>query len=385
MGFMEWLSRTMVIERAVGVLTYFIVVIYIFRAIKYKNDLSAKRALNIGLIILVFFSFICIPAESADLSRIREMTSSWGAMPFISFLGRYFFASSTPIGYLLYFLSAKIGIPGLLPAFCALIFYLNSFHIFRTLLDSNDYSRRSIAYAFLLFMSAGSFYEVISGVRCFMAFSLVMRFIFDEIYFDKTIIEHIIFFTIAALTHPAAIVLIILWLIYYTIFSRKKNRAHTIVNIITVLIFVFIGIRYGNVFIDEMVRKGTAFISSSESYSYYWEYIIGTLQLFVGLYILFTRRKYMRHNKTKMKDFAVLTGILYTLVIVLCFEYNIFHRYITAASFIFIPVVTETLTTYENEGWDRKCYVTIQLVTYLILPIACIRGNLSGFKYFLFT
>lgn len=385
MFFFEWLSRTMLIERAVGVLTYFIVVIYVFRAIKYRDTLSAKRALNIGLIILVIISFFCIPAESADLSRIREMTVSWGSMPFNSFFGRYFSASSTPIGYLLYFLSAKIGIPGLLPAFCAFIFYLNSFHIFRIILDSNDYSRRSMAYAFLLFMSAGSFYEVISGVRCFMVFSIVMRCIFDEIYFDKTIFRHIIFFVIAALTHSAAIVLIIIWLIYYTLFSRKTNIAHTVVNIFTIIVFVIIGIRYGNVFIDEMIRKGTAFISSNESYSYFWEYIIGILQLFVGLYILFTRRKYMKHNKTKIKDFSILTSILYTLVIVLCFEYNIFHRYLTAASFIFIPVVTETLTTYENEGWNRKCYVTIQLATYLIFTIACVRGNLSGFKYLLFT
>ena len=377
----EWLSRTMLIERAIGVITYCLVVVYVFRAFKYKTSSNVKRSLNHAIILFAIISFFCIPAKSADLTRIREMTNLWGTLPINYFFKRYFITSTTPMGFFLYYVFAKIGVSGLLPAFCSFVFYLNSFHIFKSLLDSNEYSRRSLSYAFLLFMSAGSFYEVISGVRCFMTFSIVLRFIFDEIYFNKPIFKHIIFYVIAALIHPAATVLIIVWLVYYIIFIKKKLNFHTIFNILTIFLFIVIGLRYGNVFIDEMVRKGSAFISSGDSYTYIWEYIIGVLQLFTGIYILFMRTKYMRHQNYLFNQFAGFLTVIYSLVVILCFEYNIFHRYLTAASFLQVPVLVETLTIYEKEHWKNRCYVFIQLMSYLIFLIACLRGNLSGFKY----
>lgn len=127
------------------------------------------------------------------------MISGWGSLSVKDFFDEILLRSSVPCAYLLYYLIAKIGVQGLLPAFCALIFYGNSFHIFKILINEDIYSHKAIAYSFLAFMSSGALLEVISDVRCFVAFSIVMRFIFDEIFQGKTIFKHLIFFVVAAL------------------------------------------------------------------------------------------------------------------------------------------------------------------------------------------
>ena len=126
MGILDWLAQTMLVERLIGILSYLGIVIYVFKTIKYKNNKKIKKSFNKALIVLTIISFFYIPGNDADLVRIREMISGWGSLSVKDFFDEILLRSSVPCAYLLYYLIAKIGVQGLLPAFCALIFYGNS-------------------------------------------------------------------------------------------------------------------------------------------------------------------------------------------------------------------------------------------------------------------
>ena len=384
MGILDWLAQTMLVERLIGILSYLGIVIYVFKTIKYKNNKKIKKSFNKALIVLTIISFFYIPGNDADLVRIREMISGWGSLSVKDFFDEILLRSSVPCAYLLYYLIAKIGVQGLLPAFCALIFYGNSFHIFKILINEDIYSHKAIAYSFLAFMSSGALLEVISDVRCFVAFSIVMRFIFDEIFQGKTIFKHLIFFVVAALVHPAAIVAILIWYVYYLVISKKNGWIKTLCNVFTVVFFMGIAIYFGSSYITEMYNKASAFIKGSNTYSYFWEYIIGILQVILFIYILNNRRHIVNIKvDQKIKELSKLAWIFLIIVITLFSEYNIFHRFITASSFLMIPVMAEALSVCEKERIHGVKYKVVQILSYIILIIACTRGTLCGFKYFL--
>lgn len=358
----------MLTERVMGVLSYCFVVFIGYMFIKRKR---VALGLSICLVLLVVLAFFYIPSEDADLYRIRNMTANWGDYSLEDILRDKILKSSVPVAHFIYFIVAKIGVAGVLPAFAAFVFFGNAFHIFKHIAREKRYSSDAIAVTFLLFMSSGAFLEVISGIRCFMAISIIARFAYDEVTSKNLSLLYLPFYLIASLMHSAALMLTIIWLTFTVFRSRKLSIIKLFINLITVLSVVTVSIILGFDYISSMIDKAELFLNN-EVYSYIWEYIIGALQLIIYILILIKSRKKMH------SDFIGFSILMVIIVLCFCFEYNIFHRFIAAVSFFMIPVSVHT-----DDGQSGIKLKDIFLWALIILFIACTRGNLCGFKFIL--
>lgn len=381
----ELIRSTMLIERTLGVLAYCLVVaLGVYFIMRKKVVLG----LNICLVLIGILAFFYVPSESADLFRIRDMTKNWGKMPFSTFMSQKFFAKEYPLGLLLYYLTAQIGVAGLLPAFAALVFFGNAFHIFKTLDGENrnayaaKYNYNAVAIAFLLFMCSGAFLEVVSGIRSFMAFSIVMRFAFDEIKEKRICFIYLPFYVVASLIHPAALALSVIWILYSVYRSYKLSKRQFIFNIVFVAVCVLVAVIVGRRYVFAVFDKLKEFITG-EIYSYIWEYLIGAMQMVLYVYLI---NKYVtaKVKKRQIDDFMIFPIIISVMVICMCFEYNTFHRFITALSFFMIPVSVATCNKNDVCLYGFRKGVNLKFVCYLalfVLLTACVRGNLCAYKF----
>ncbi len=379
----SWLDQTMIIERLFGVGLYSLVMSFFYVQVRGSNSVKAvNKHFNWYLLVIVIMGFAFIPAASADIYRWRQIADGWMSYSLTDFFIVRVITSDTPLGYLMIYLCQKTGINGILPGLCALIFYANTFHIFKETYKREGSYSSSIAVSLLFFMAAGSFLEVISGVRCFVAFSIVTRCIFDEIICSKSMLKSIVPYIAAVLMHTAVLPLIAIRLIAL-LFEKKTSILHRITNILALILTCFLAFRYGNDYIDASLTKASNFIyGASTHYSYIWEYIIGSIQyLVIGIVIINYYRRY-RHIKKEYDDICRIMVILAVLEIALVISYSIFHRFLVVSSMLCIPIMSFEIDQRMKEG--RISYSrNIIIVSLLILFLACVRGNLCGYKFFL--
>ena len=76
---------------------------------------------------------------------------------------------------------------------------------------------------------------------------------------------------------------------------------------------------------------------------------------------------------------------MYTIIVGICafvYVYSIFQRYTVFISIVSIPVLMKSINTAQ-ENKDVKYISALFTLAILILVIACVRGNLSGLKFFI--
>ena len=378
-----YFQSTMLIERLVGVGIYAITLGYFFNKIQHARSSQAiTRYLNHYLIVLCIMAFFYIPGQAADLYRWRRLSEPWMNESLLQFLSHRFISSTTPIGILLIYLCQKTGINGLLPMVCAFGFFSNAFHIIKSESMRENRSPDSIAVYLLFSMSSGRFLEVISGVRCMLAFSIVFRFIYDEIYENRTMLRSVPFYGIAALIHTSAIPLIVIRLIC-SLFEKKRTVFNSLLNSAIAVGTFIVGIRIGGDYIDAMFTKANSYITSN-SYSYRWEYIIVILSMSVVVATIWNLKK--NNPKGFNEEKSIIRFLLILLIgeIATITTYSFFHRFAAVTIFLSAPVILTYLNVEnENKRWkSRKRIVAISLI---VLLLACVRGNLCGYKFFLLT
>ena len=377
----SYLRSTMLIERIFGVGIYVIVLCYFYlRVQSAKSAESIKRYLNHYLIVLCIMAFFYIPSSTADLFRWRLLAEPWKKASFSWFLKNRLATNATPLGYLLVYLCQITGINGLLPMFSALGFFGNLFHIISREAVREKRNPDSVAVTLLYVMSSGVFLEVISGIRCMLAFSIVLRFVYDEMYEGKSLLRSLPFYLIAVLLHNAAIPLIGIRLIC-SIFEKRKSVFLTITNIIVAVSTFVLAVKLGNDYIDAAFAKADTY-TSHNVYSNIWEYIIASLGLLLLSGCLLSFRKRYPEGWTNAKKstryfFIILVGLILFLG-----TYSIFHRFFIACIIISAPVIMAFLDL-EHMNERRRSRQLIVLISILILFIACTRGNLCGYKFFL--
>lgn len=376
----DYLNRTMLVERATGVLSYCIIVIVTY--IRIKKSTSAKQLshiLNICTLALGILAYFYIPAQQADLYRWLKISENWKALPFYDFAKKYLSNNSTPLAYLIMYFCAQTRYSGLLPAICALTFYHNSFLILKDIQmpsDINDY-KENVSTSFFLFMASGAFLEVISGVRCFVAFSFIARSFYFEIYRKRSIVKSIPFYIIAALIHNAVIPIIGIRLLYFA-FQRFENNRKRLINLIAAFFLVIIALSVGYTYIGYAFNKANNYIFG-DSYSYFWEYIIGVLQWLIIIYINSTIKK-QKNDSLQIRNVISINSLFLAVEALLFFEYNIFHRMMLLSSLLCLPNVVELQKQNKN---NNEVITNILTSSWIVLLLACARGNLCGFKFFL--
>ena len=375
------LTSTMLLERLAGVGVYALSLGYFYNKIQHaRSAQSIARYLNHYLILLCIMAFFYIPGTSADIYRWRNLAEPWKNVSFSWFWNNRVLQSRTPLGYLLIYSCQMTGINGLLPMVCALGFFGNVFHIIKCESEKENRSPDSIAVVLLFFMSSGVFLEVISGIRCMLSFSIVLRCVYDEIYDNKGFIRHIPFYIMAGLLHNAALPLIGLRLISM-LFEGKKTKVLTFINAIAAVITAVLAIRFGNDYIDAAFNKANSY-TTRNVYSYSWEYIIAGMGLIVLAWTLWKfKNRYPYQWKNEKAGLRYLLPLLIGDVVFVG-TYSIFHRYFTALTITSIPILLCFLNMEEKNGLVGARKLLVQM-SILILLLACVRGNLCGYKFFL--
>ncbi len=376
----DFLSSTMLLERLAGVGLYVLVLGYYYNKVKYAEYKQIPKYLNHYLIILCIMAFLYIPGTSADLYRWRELADPWKYTSLSWFWEKRIIPSRTPLGYLLIYTCQMTGVDGLLPMVCAFGFFGSFFHILKCEIRREGRSQESIAIAMLFIMCSGVFLEVISGIRCLLSFAIALRCVYDELFEKKGFIKHIPFYIIASLLHNAALPLVGIRLMCM-LFEKKRNLILTEINILSVVVITYLTITLGDDYIDSAFAKANLY-TSKNIYTNIWEYAISTLGLLTLLWILWKYKK--RYCDQWQNDMIGLRYILLTLAGDICFirTYTIFHRYCIAALIISIPVLLSFLDV-EGEIELYKSRKILVVISLLILCVACVRGNLSGYKFFL--
>lgn len=376
----DFIQSTMLIERLIGVCTYILTLGYFFNKIKKASSVKIiNKNLNYYLITLCLLAFFYIPGESADLTRWREMSEVWSNFDFEWFWEHRIQTSSVPAGYLLVYLCQSTGINGILPMICAFGFFGNIFHMLKNEAKRENVNSDSVALTLFFVMSTGFFLEAISGVRCMLAFSIVIRCAYDEMRLNKNIIYNIFFYIFAVLLHNAAMPLTGMRFICL-LFEKKKKPVWTIINFLIALGSILLALRLGNDYIDAALEKATLYMSQN-TYSYIWEYIIASIGILLILYVLYKLKKRypMEWIRTKAPARYLLLNLVYTLFFFNV--YSIFHRFFSASLICSIPIIIEFFSC-EYAKQRYKMRFSVVLVLLIILLLASIRGNLSGYKFF---
>lgn len=378
-SFDKFLQSTMLIERFVSVLCYALALGYFYNKIRRAATPQAiSRYLNQYLVVLCIMAFFYIPSASADLFRWRELSEPWKYNGFEWFWSNRVLTSRVPLGHLFIYLCQITDIDGLLPMLCALGFFGNLFHIIKCESLRQNRSSDSVALALLFVMCTGEFLAVISGVRYLLACSIVFRSVYDEMYGNKSMLRSIPFYIIAVLLHTAAIPLIAMRLICL---NPANSYLTLILNFIAIVVVLVATLQFGDIYIDTALQKYDSY-TSTDSYSYGWEYLISSLALIVIVFFMWRLWRYYPLGFVKEKVSIKLLAIVILFALVNVSTYSIYHRFVSICIVLSVPMLLTYLNLSYSNGHKQSRRFIISFSMF-ILFLACTRGNLCGYKFFL--
>ena len=232
-------------------------------------------------------------------------------------------------------------------------------------------------------MEMGKFLEVISGIRTMLAFSFIALCCYNEFIEKKSIVKDILFYLIASLIHPAAMVLTLIRMVFL-LFQKETKLLKKLFNFALLSVVLILTIKYGKEYLDLIFQKADTYLNGNV-YSYVWEYIVSWICVLFSTYSLLFRKKDLIYDidLNNLRKFNLFINVI---ILFFSFEYSIFSRYQAFSNMIFIPIIGVILNNVfseENKKNRKYMFVTI-LVLVLLFFIVGLRGNLSGYKYLLF-
>lgn len=366
------------IERLSGITLYLVVLLCVVYYIYHTKKIG--KVLVVYALILAVMAFFYKPTETADLFRIYEAMDYFSKMPWSIFY-KEILSSATP-AYLVYLrLVGKVGIQELLPAITAYFYYMNVFYVVKRSALKYSISNKSVSLIIIVIMSFGQFIQVISGIRSMLAFSIIVRCMYEEILENKNFLFNIWKYIIAFLLHPVGIVACVIRFFYEVFCFKARTYVQVLFKVIVILGSLFVSFKFGIPYIENMLNVAQGYIGNN-IYSYFWEYLMASLYLIMIAYSLYKYRYYLRQD-AKIYSLVKLLKILIVMLCVLFFEYSIFQRFAVFVSMLFIPVYAFILKKVEYNIIENEIYIKIMVYYPLsILLIACLRGNLSAYKFF---
>ena len=381
----SWLGNTMLLERTVGILSYVVGVAfaaYLLRIAETQEE--RKRSLRFLLVYLCILAFFYIPAETSDLYSWRELAKHyWQQYSLFSFIKGPVIQSPTPVAYLVIYLCFISGIPGILPMLCAFIFYRCVFSIFLDAIERFEISSLVASMVLVFFMASGCFLEVISGVRCFVALSVVAWCIYTELTLQRSVIRNLPLYALAFLVHSSAVSVIVIQIVYHLFEILYRKRVNVWSFFVTGAVCA-VGLYLGRNYVFAAIEKGNSYFTNEVAYQYYWEYIIGILELTVIGVMLFIYWRMDASERASMgiERLAVYNTMFSLINLVIIFEYNSFHRFLLMNLIMSLPLCCCVLQACLR-ALEGRMIKMFQLMNLAVFALACVRGNLCGYKFFL--
>lgn len=377
-------SVSFLLERLIGAFVYCSVVIFFYYSLKRKNSFrQISKGLFKFVIILSIMAYFYVPSKQADLYRLNAIGDIWVQMGFKEFSSQILLTSTTPVAYLLIYLCRLSKLDGLLPALSAFVFYSNVFHIItKTCKNEKFFSSHKIAILVFFTMCSGTFLSVISGIRSTMAFSIIARCYFDEIFDNKGFMSRIPFYVIACLIHTAAIPMFLLR-IFTMAFSKSNNFILKLFQLLLLPVGALAIYYFGSKYIDAAIDKYIVY-STTETYSNMKVYISSIIRL---LYFSFIAIKYVRFNKKTLdnSDYRIYLVFLVIIEFGLIGNFVMFTRFLMYMSILIIPALYNYLSLgYATNEFivNPKRYNSLFLISILFLFLSYLMGDLSAYKFF---
>lgn len=367
-------------ERLIGVLVYATALIIVCLLINYSKTEKLGRILFIYNIVLSIMAFLFVPNPGADLFRLVPIMHGYSQATFHE-IWNTAFESGSPVAILYMYAIGKMNIDGLLPGVTSFIFFNNVFYILRRAALRYNVRPSDSSLVLLFFMSTGIFFEVISGIRTMLAFSIIAKCLYKEMADNTLIFKNLFWYGIAALLHPIALGLTLIRFCFL-LMQLERNVIRRSLNGLLVIIFGMVFLTYPSQYIQYMLDKAESYLTLG-TYSYFWQYIIGGLDLLVMILIQIIVFIMVKQRTTNISEKNILrfSSVVTIIIGFLITEYNSFHRLTMFNSIITIPLFLYLITNLDyNKRAEFKTFFL--LVSLVLLFIASSRGNLSSLKFF---
>ena len=364
-------------ERLAGVGLYAIVIVVFYALLGRADRKNAGKILFLCSLALTLMAYFYVPSKTADIARLTDMAENWKDTKFIPFIRYAIHNSKTPLGTIYLYLNQKYLGKGAISASAAFITYNCSFFVLSDYARRNNSSSADIAFSFFTLMSAGIFIEVISGVRSLMALTISAVAVYRYHFCRRNYLIDILLYVVAALIHPAALAIIALHIMSVILdFSMLSvNRIIAFAAAVVVLILfrnqIFPYVSYG---VSKFMRYLTR-----RYYSYKWEYLIRTVSLIMMTYILYVYGRNQAIQKEEIRGYLSFLILMTAAELVTISEFSTCNRLVSVQITMIQPVLLAILDDPDSGNRFRWLIVLLSLVC---LFIACARGNLSGYKFF---
>lgn len=365
----------------VGTFVYFLAMFCLL--ILYTN-ISVKSLLWWYTVVLAVMGFFYEPYVTADLYRIREMMVSFSAMELPEFIRTYVTNSAVPAARLLYWAVGRTGIPGLLPAIAAVVSYGCIFYILQDAARRFGSKRQDVTLALLFIMAAGQYMHTISNVRTMIALSLICLCLYRETVQKKKIVWDLPLYAVAAMMHSIGLPVIAMRIVL-PIFGRKMSawkKAVFLALVAAACAAVFVLVPS---MADELLEKVDDYLFG-DSYSYFWEYLIGAAALFVEVYVMRIHTVRNKNGEEAWNSVRWMLTLCVGVAITFCFVFSLFHRFVTyIAPILAAPLLLSALREepgVEPAGRVQNRRTLIAVVSLCMLALTCSRGSLCSLKFF---
>lgn len=380
-----------VFERLVSVAVFSFILVVICFSLIGKSSKQIKNILIVYTLILTVFAYFYIPYETADLYRINELVDSFSKLSFSKFIAKQKALGDRGIANVLYWLIGKTGVPQLLPAIVTFVCYSCIFYIISKTAEKNEISGKNVAITLFFYMSIGNYMFVIAGIRCMLGISLLAFCFFRENAEGKFNLLHLPLYFISAFIHPFAAVLIAARFIV-SIFDTKSTTVKKRIYFFILGVGIILATYFLDGYLDEIVKKAKSYLRG-DGYSYLWEYVLAILACFVMLSALLKGKDIIAKSKLKLNVWILYEIALFIVALFVCYEFTTFHRLTTyIMPIIALPLLMTVLQSIDDKkklgqtsssGMIIDFGSCIMLVSILLLFIACFRGSLCSFKFFI--
>lgn len=381
-------------ERLISLLIYVLCLFLICYAILHTKKKDNHRLLKIYTLMLAVMGYCFVPHTGADLSRLLITMHYYAEMTWTNLLDAISVSSTPGVG-LYFFVIGKFGNDHLLPCISAFITFSLCFSSLKRQIDEKDVKSRYIATALLLFMSRGLMMQIISNIRTIMALAICAWCIYQEFYLHARWRKLIIPYIIAASLHVMGQAMLIYRLIFMIV-EKANNPTQKIVRIITAVVGGGLIWIFGNSYITAFLTKAEdyyGYAKQGTGFSYVWEGILCIFTLSVVLYMIVTYRRIkpivaQENSDEGINETAHLVSYMIPLAVIDIFagfiEFNFFLRINWYLTILMIPLCVQLLKVADFTGKEKVLRHNIVITAFVILLLACARGDLCSLKFFLF-
>lgn len=371
-------------QRVISLSVFFFFLVSTYFFISNSNRIKIKNLTFLYICILSIMAYFYVPYKTADLYRIFEQIDIYYShLSFSEFLEWAFKINTNIVSMLYYYLFAKIGLYHLLPLTNCFIFYYIIFKIYNNFVENSEILKKDAGIVFMIVMAGGQYIEVISGIRFMLAASIFIFCLYREFFKEKNIISDIPLYLASTLIHISLSIPII-FRIVFKIFQGESNSLKKIFGVVLslgMLVFIYF---FGSNFMNYVFESGYKYIST-DSYSYFWEYLIAIINMYY-LYLVYKTVKKINYEKyKKYYNYEKFIFVFFIFTLIMFPTYSIFHRFRTIVWFLNIPnfvFLFEGLRKNNNSSHNKNVYSITMLILFITYILIFTRGNLCGLNFF---